>query len=99
MATVKLDWKKLSTERRGAIHRCEIKARNAGDALFMEVHDRGPWKVKREYNVSAYYWLEGGQLRIPLYDDEGFRSPDDARIVLPQWYLENAPTLLVTLAG
>ena len=99
MATVKLDWKKSSTERRGAIHRCEIKARNAGDALFMEVYDSGPWVVRREYNASAYYWLEGGQRRIPLYDDEGLRNLDDAQAALTQWYLDNAPTLLMTLAG
>ena len=79
-------------------HRCEIKARNGGDALVMDVSDWGP-SMTRKYDVTAYYWLEDSQRLIPPYDDEGFRSPDDARIVLTQWYLENAPTLLMTLAG
>ena len=98
MATVKLEWQELPSTAAGTIHRCEVKARNGGDALFMEVHDRGPALI-RLYNVTAYYWLEDSQRRIPLYDDEKFRNPDDAKTALTQWYLENAPTLLVTLAG
>ena len=98
MATVKLSWREFSTTDGSAIHQCKVRARSDGDALYMEVQDRGP-AVIRLYNVTAYYWLEDSQRRIPLYDDEGLRGPDDAREALTQWYLDNAPTLLVTLAG
>ena len=98
MATVKLGWWEFSAADGHTIHQCEIEARNDVDALVMEVHDRGP-AVIRLYNVTAFYRFEDGQRRIPLYDDEGFRGLDDAQEALTQWYLENAPTLLVTLAG
>ena len=99
MATVKLDWQEIPTAAGGgAIHQCKVRARSDGDALYMEVHDRGRALI-RLYNVTAYYWLEDSQRRIPLYDDEKFRNPDDAKTALTQWYLDNAPTLLVTLAG
>ena len=99
MATVKLDWRELPTADGIEIHRCEVRARNGGDALFMDVvHHRGR-SVLQVYNVTAYYWLEDSQRRIPLYDDEKLRSLDDAKKALTQWYLNNAPTLLVTLAG
>ena len=98
MATVELNWRNSSITGGAKIHRCEIKARKAGDALVMEVYDMGR-AVIGLYNVTAYYWSEGGQLRIPLYDDQGFRSLDDAKEALAQWYLANAPALLVTLAG
>ena len=97
MATVELNWRNASITGSAKIHRCEIKARKAGDALVMEVYDTGR-AVIRHYNVTAYYWLEGGQLRIPLYDDEGLLSLERAQAALTQWYLDNAPTLLVTLA-
>ena len=81
------------------IHQCEVRARSGEDALVHgDVHDRGRALI-RLYNVTAYYWLEDSQRRIPLYDDEKFRNPDDAKEALTQWYRENAPTLLVTLAG
>ena len=98
MATVKLKWRGFSTTDGSAIHQCKVRARSDGDALYMEVRDMGP-AVIRLFNVTVYYWLEDSQRRIPLYDDEKFRNPDDAKTALTQWYLENAPTLLVTLAG
>ena len=98
MATVKLGWRKFSTDDGSTISRCKVRARSGEDALYMEVLDRGPALI-RKYTVTAYYWVESSQRRIPLYDDEEFRNPGDARIALTQWYLENAPTLLVTLAG
>ncbi len=99
MATVKLDWQELSTEHDGPMYRCEIKARNAADALFMEVHVVAAWLVLAKINASAYYWLEDDQRRIPLYDEEEFGSRDAAKEALTQWYLANAPALLATLAG
>ena len=78
--------------------RCEVRARNGGDALVMEANERGRRGSKGSI-VTAYYWLENSQRGIRLYDDEGFRSPDDAREALTQWYLNHAPTLLMTLAG
>jgi len=71
MATVQLYWQKFYTTGDGAIHRCEVKARKEGDALVMEVYDRGG-AVLSQFNVSAYYRFEDSQRRIPLYDDEGF---------------------------
>ena len=41
MAKVEPHWQKFSTTTGGAIHLCEVKARKDGDALFMEVYDRG----------------------------------------------------------
>ena len=104
MAKVKLDWQRFSRIGGGAIHRCEIRARNDVDALLMEVHDRGR-AVSRECSVTAYFRFDESQNIIqlnnviPLYDDEGFRSPDDAKAALSEWYANNAPTLLITLAG
>ena len=98
MATVKLNWHDFYTAADGsAIHRCEVKARNDGDALFMEAHERGRMG-SRGCNVTAYYWFENSQHGIPLYEEEGFSSLNDARRALTQWYLNNAPTLLMTLA-
>lgn len=99
MATVKLDWNKPSTNGRDFSHRCEIKARKGGGTLVMEVLEWSGMKP-RAVSVSAYYRLEDGPRRIPLYDeDQGVRNLDDAKEALAQWYLANAPTLLVTLAG
>ena len=98
MATVKLVWQKFPTTDGDEIHRSEVKARNGKDALFMEVHARRRALI-RQHIVTAYYWLEDNQRGIRLYDDDGFRGPDDAREALTQWYLDNAATLLVTLAG
>ena len=83
MATVKLGWRELSTTDGGAIHRFEVRARNGGGALFMEVYDRGR-AVIRLYNVTAYYWLEDSRRGILLYDEKGFRGLDDARTALTQ---------------
>ena len=99
MATVKLGWHKLSTKGSGSIHRSEVKARNGEDALFLDVHDNGPRSWTRKYEVTAYYRLGNSQRDIPLYDDEGLGGLIEAQEALTQWYLENAPTLLVTLAG
>ena len=41
MATVELYWQKVSIGGVDEIHSCEIKARKDGDALAMEVHNRG----------------------------------------------------------
>jgi len=104
MATVSLEWQEFPTTGRGAIHRCEIRARNDADALLMEVHDRGP-ALRRECSVTAYFQFDESrnviQLGnvIPLYDDEGFSDPDDAKEALAEWYANHAPTLLMTLAG
>ena len=38
MATVELNWQRVSTTGGDEIHRCEVKARNGKDALCMEVH-------------------------------------------------------------
>ena len=94
-----LGWQRFSTTGSGSIHRCEVKARNGEDALFLDVYDRGARAWTRLYKVTAYDRLENSQRDIPLYDDEGFRGLDDAKEALTQWYLNNAPTLLVTLAG
>ena len=63
----------------------------------MEVHARRR-ALTRQHIVTAYYWLEDSQRGIRLYDDDGFSNFGEARAALTQWYLENAPTLLVTLA-
>ena len=83
MAKVELYWQKFSATGGGAIHRCEVKARKDGEALVIEMYDRGR-AVVRQYNVAAYYWLEDSQRGIPLYDEEGFRVLDDARTALTQ---------------
>ena len=98
MATVKLGWRKFSAEDGSAIRRCEVEARNGGGVLVMEAHERKR-RGSKGSTVTAYYWLEDNQRGIPLYDDEGFGSLSEARGALTQWYLKNAPTLLVTLAG
>ena len=98
MATVKLEWWEFSATEGHTIHQCEIEARKDGESLVMEVYDRGPAGV-RHFSTTAYYWVEDRQRRIPLYDDEGFGGLIEAQEALAQWYLENAPTLLVTLAG
>lgn len=98
MATVKLEWRKSSMARGAATYRCKLEARKDGHALVMEVYDRGP-AVVRHFSTTAYYWVEDRQRRIPLYDDEGFGGLIEAQEALAQWYLRNAPTLLVTLAG
>ena len=96
MATVNLYWE-ASSIIGSRLHRCELAARKDGDSLVMEAHDRGG-AVVRQFSVSAYYTLDYS-VRIPLYDDEGFSDLDDAKEALAQWYLENAPTLLVTLTA
>ena len=99
MATVKLDWQQVSTDDPGLNHRCEFKARNGGGALVMNVRKWGVGSVTA-ITASAYYWLEVDQRRIPLYDDENWSDRlDDAKKALEQWYSDNAPTLLLTLAG
>ncbi|MDE0079009.1 MAG: hypothetical protein OXO50_15930 [Caldilineaceae bacterium] len=98
MSKVKLDWRESDSGRARGVHRCEIRARNDEGALFMEVHDIG-WAVFREYSATAYYSVAGRGRGIPLYDDEGFNSIDDAKEVLAEWYANHAPTLLMTLAA
>lgn len=98
MATVDLYWQESRTAGGGATHNCELKARKDGDALIMEARDRGR-AIVRLYEATAYYRLGDRQHRIPLYDNEGFRSLDDAKEALAQWYVNHAPTLLMTLAG
>lgn len=98
MAMVKLGWKKFYTDDGDTILRCKIRASSGEDALYMEVYDRGPAMI-RKYDVSAFYWAESSQRRILLYDELEFRSLGDAREALTQWYFDNAPTLLMTLAG
>ena len=97
MATVELNWWESSASDGSAIHYCEIKARNDGDGLMMEAHERGRMGRKGS-TVTAYFRFAVSQRGIPLYDDEGFSSLREARRALTQWYVENAPTLLVTLA-
>ena len=63
MATVKLGWRKFSTDDGSTISRCKVRARSGEDALYMEVLDRGPTLI-RKYNVTAYYWVESSQRRI-----------------------------------
>ena len=98
MATVKLDWWEFSAAEGHTIHQCELEARNDVDALVMEVHERVR-KGGKGSSITAYFRFADSQRGIPLFDDEGFDSLREARRALTQWYLENAPTLLVTLAG
>ena len=104
MAKVKLDWRRFPRIGGGAIHRCEIKARNDADALLMEVHDRGRGE-RGECSVTAYFQFDESRNvilidnAIPLYDDEGFSDSDEAKEALAQWYANHAPTLLITLAA
>lgn len=98
MATVRLNWRDSDSSTDRGVYRCEIRSRNDEDALVLEVHDRG-WAVFKDFSVTVYYWVAGRERGIPLCDDEGFDRLDDAKAALTQWYLENAPTLLVTLAG
>ena len=95
MATVILGWWDFSAADGTTIHQCEIEARNGEDALVMEAHERGA----RGSTVTAYFRFEDSQRGIPLYDDEGFDSLDDAKEALTQWYTNHAPTLLMTLAA
>ena len=64
----------------------------------MEARDTGQIVI-RQCNATAYYWMEDRQRSIPLYDDEGFGSLDDAKDALTEWYANHAPTLLMTLAA
>ena len=98
MATVILGWWDFTAANGSTIHQCEIEARNGEDALVMEAHERGP-RGARGSIATAYFRFEDSQRGIPLYDDEGFRSLDDAKAALTEWYSSHAPTLLVTLAG
>ena len=104
MAKVILGWWDFSAADGSTIHQCEIEARNGEDALVMEVHDRGP-ALRRECSVTAFFRFDESRNVIqrdnviPLYDDEGFSDPDDAKEALAEWYANHAPTLLVTLAA
>ncbi|MDE0142867.1 MAG: hypothetical protein OXI80_15195 [Caldilineaceae bacterium] len=93
-----LSWQEVTTSEGGTNYRCEIRGGNGVDALFMEVHDRGRTLLKKEYTVSAYYWIEHQQRSIPLYVDVELRNRDDSTLALMQWYFKHAPTLLITLA-
>ena len=97
MATVELNWQRVSTTGSDEIHRCEVKARNGKDALCMEVH--GGKLTGGIHIVTAYYWLEDSRHPIPLYPFRTSDSLDDAKTALTAWYFDNAPTLLMTLAG
>ncbi len=98
MATVELEWRESSMDRGVETHRCELEARRDGESLVMEAHDWGR-AIFRHVSATVYYWVEDSQRRIPLYDDEGFGDLDDAKEALAEWYLQNAPTLLVTLTA
>ena len=63
----------------------------------MEVHEREPMGSKGS-TVTAYYRFEDSQHLIPLYPVDTFGNRDDAKTALTEWYFENAPTLLMTLA-
>ncbi len=93
-----LSWQEVTSREGGTNYRSEIRGRNGVDALFMEVHDRGRTLLKKEYNVSAYYWIEHQQRSMPLYVDAQLRSRDDSMFALTRWYFNHAPTLLITLA-
>ncbi len=97
MATVELIWQNVSTTGGDEIHRCEVKARNGKDALVMEVH--GGKLTGGVHIVTAYYWLENSKRSVPLYPFGTSGSLDDAKTALTEWYFDNAPALLMTLAG